>query len=252
MYTTYHAGHNIVWACWMRTAFALSADPAVLRQALEAGSRSATGFVDDIVAALSGQLRRERAELARDSHARRFEVVSLSRAGAAGYPPDRPSSRRPALPSRLDSCGDVAQRQPRSWLIRPAHLVEHAEQISCGPSQEALAVRAERVSCRPSCVPLHSLPGALGSAPCLAARNGQPEAGPEFATAITGLRQHSTPYHLAHGLLDHAGYLTCLDDAEAAAAAIGKAAGVAARLGCQPGLDRAETTQPARPRTAAS
>ena len=77
VYTTYHCGQNIVWAYWMRTAFSLSSDPAVLRQALEAGSRSVAGFVEDMVAALSGQLRRERAELARSSHARRFEVVSL-------------------------------------------------------------------------------------------------------------------------------------------------------------------------------
>jgi len=77
VYTTYHAGQNVVWAYWMRTAFALSSDPAVLRQALAAGSRSVAGFVDDMVAALSEQLRRERAELARSSHARRFEVVSL-------------------------------------------------------------------------------------------------------------------------------------------------------------------------------
>ena len=77
VYTTYHAGQNVVWAYWMRTAFALCQDPAVLHQALEAGSRSVAGFVDDMVAALSEQLRRERAELARGSHARRFEVVSL-------------------------------------------------------------------------------------------------------------------------------------------------------------------------------
>ena len=30
VYTTYHAGQNAVWAYWMRTAFALSADPAAL------------------------------------------------------------------------------------------------------------------------------------------------------------------------------------------------------------------------------
>jgi len=77
VYTTYHAGQNVVWAYWMRTAFALSQDPVVLRQVLAAGSRSVAGFVDDMVAALSEQLRRERAELARSSHARRFEVVSL-------------------------------------------------------------------------------------------------------------------------------------------------------------------------------
>jgi DNA-binding PucR family transcriptional regulator len=77
VYTTYHAGQNAVWAYWMRTAFSLSQDPAVLRQVLAAGSTSLAGFVDDMVAALSEQLRRERAELARSSHARRFEVVSL-------------------------------------------------------------------------------------------------------------------------------------------------------------------------------
>jgi DNA-binding PucR family transcriptional regulator len=77
VYTTYHAGQNAVWAYWMRTAFALSADPAVLRQALEAGSESVAGFVEDMVAALSEQLRRERAELARSSHTRRFQVVRL-------------------------------------------------------------------------------------------------------------------------------------------------------------------------------
>jgi DNA-binding PucR family transcriptional regulator len=77
VYTTYHAGQNVVWAYWMRTAFSLSSDSAVLRQALAAGSASVAGFVDDMVAALSEQLRRERAELARSSHARRFEVVSL-------------------------------------------------------------------------------------------------------------------------------------------------------------------------------
>jgi DNA-binding PucR family transcriptional regulator len=44
---------------------------------LAAGSASVVCFVDDMVAALLQQLRRERAELARPSHARRFEVVSL-------------------------------------------------------------------------------------------------------------------------------------------------------------------------------
>ena len=37
VYTTYHAGQNAVHAYWMRTAFALSADPAVLRQAQARG-----------------------------------------------------------------------------------------------------------------------------------------------------------------------------------------------------------------------
>ena len=86
----------------------------------------------------------------------------------------------------------------------------------------------------------------------LAAADSDPDAGPMFAAAITGLRQHSTPYHLAHGLLDHAAHLAARGDAQAAAAAAGEAAGIAARLGCQPLIDRADTIQPARPRTTAS
>ena len=46
----------------------------------------------------------------------------------------------------------------------------------------------------------------------LAAAGGDPDAGPAFAAAITGLRQHSTPYHLAHGLLDHAAHLAARGD----------------------------------------
>ena len=69
---------------------------------------------------------------------------------------------------------------------------------------------------------------------------------------LPGWRRHSTPYHLAHGLLDHAAHLAARGDAEAAAAAAGEAAGIAARLGCQPLIDRADTIPSARPRTVAS
>jgi len=86
----------------------------------------------------------------------------------------------------------------------------------------------------------------------LAAVDGGPDAGAAFPAAIAGLRQHSTPYHLAHGLLDHAEHLTRLGDTEAAEAAIDEARGIATRLSCQPLLNRVDTIQPATPRTAAS
>jgi class 3 adenylate cyclase/predicted ATPase len=76
--------------------------------------------------------------------------------------------------------------------------------------------------------------------------------GTALAAAITALRQHSTPYHLAHGLLDHAAHLLRTGDEEAAEAAIGEARGIAERLACQPLLERADTIQPSRPRTPAS
>jgi hypothetical protein len=73
----------------------------------------------------------------------------------------------------------------------------------------------------------------------LAARDGAPDAGTAFASAVTGLRERSTPYHLAHGLLDHAEYLTGLSDTAAAALAVAEARSIADRLRCRPLLDRA-------------
>ena len=73
----------------------------------------------------------------------------------------------------------------------------------------------------------------------LAACDGEQAAAASFAAAITGLRELSTPYHLAQGLLDHAEFLTRLHDAQAAEAAIGEARDIGRNLRCQPLLDRA-------------
>jgi len=82
----------------------------------------------------------------------------------------------------------------------------------------------------------------------LAARDRDPNAGTAFAAAVTSLRERSTPYHLAHGLLDHAEYLTQLADTDAAALAIGEARDIGDRLRCQPLLDRADSLDHLTPR----
>ena len=82
----------------------------------------------------------------------------------------------------------------------------------------------------------------------LAAHDGDPAAAALFAAATTGLREHSTPYHLAHGLLDHAEYLTRLGDTDAAAPMIGEARAMAQKLRCQPLLDRAADLTSPKPR----
>ena len=69
--------------------------------------------------------------------------------------------------------------------------------------------------------------------------------GGRLAAAVAGLRQHSTPYHLAHGLLDHAAWLTARGDTDAAAAAVTEAAAIGAKLGCPPLLDRGASLAPA-------
>jgi hypothetical protein len=65
------------------------------------------------------------------------------------------------------------------------------------------------------------------------------DAAAAFATAIGHLRELSTPYHLAHGLLDYAEYLIGHGGAETALQAIEEARDIAARQRCQPLLDRA-------------
>ena len=75
-----------------------------------------------------------------------------------------------------------------------------------------------------------------------------PTAEASFAAAISSLRAHSTPYHLAHGLLDHARHLMRLGDTESAALAVSEASELARKLRCQPLLDRAAEMTAALPR----
>jgi hypothetical protein len=64
-----------------------------------------------------------------------------------------------------------------------------------------------------------------------------------FADAIDGLRERSTPYHLAHGLLDYADYLR--DRPETAAPLIEEARRIGAELGAASVLERVESMAPA-------
>jgi class 3 adenylate cyclase/tetratricopeptide (TPR) repeat protein len=75
---------------------------------------------------------------------------------------------------------------------------------------------------------------------CVLGECGSPAAGPALASAVSGLRGVASPYHLAHGLLDHAAYLTRAGDTAGAAAAAGEARDIAIRLRCPPLLQRAE------------
>ena len=92
----------------------------------------------------------------------------------------------------------------------------------------------------------HRRPGSDGGPPAADANHA---AAASLASAVTGLRDRGTPYHLAHGLLDYADYLTREGDPDAAAQAVVEARDIARRLRCQPLLDRADALQaaPSRP-----
>jgi hypothetical protein len=107
-------------------------------------------------------------------------------------------------------------------------------------SQELLAILESR--------PTGHVPPMLGAERDLARarladRDSDQSAGAAFAPAITRVREHSTPYHLAQALLDHAEYLARHGDGDGAALAIEEARTIGHRLRCQPLLDRAEAIE---------
>jgi class 3 adenylate cyclase/tetratricopeptide (TPR) repeat protein len=165
-----------------------------------------------------------------------------------------------AFNSQVEAFSAAARRRPEDALRRARACLALAEAIGPGWLRWAwpLAARAaddlddahaagELLAVLDSHPPGH-LPGMVRAERDLArarlgVREGNPEAAEMFASAISGLRERSTPYHLAHGLLDYAQHL----DSEAAEAAVKEAREIAARLRCQPLLDRAVDLTPTRP-----
>ena len=164
----------------------------------------------------------------------------------------------------------VAHGQPAEALRRArAVLLAHADALGISHGELAwlwsLAVRAahevgdaaatqELLALLDSYQPGHVVPSLRAERDLARARQAsqdssqdgdQSAAAAAFAGAITALREHGTPYHLAHGLLDHAGYLTRHGHSDAAAQAIDEARAISARLRCRPLLDRAEATEAA-------
>jgi class 3 adenylate cyclase/predicted ATPase len=165
----------------------------------------------------------------------------------------------------------AARRQPAAALARARAALDHAAAL--GISHEyprwawPLAARAahdlaDAATARELLALLDGYPAGqlapmqraerdLARARLTAADGNQNAAPAAFTVAIAGLRQHSTPYHLAHGLLDHAQYRRRLSETQAAEVAIGEATGIAERLGCQPLLDRAADLAAAEPQVRA-
>ncbi len=164
----------------------------------------------------------------------------------------------------------AARGQPEETLKHARAVLAHAPALGIGPGELvwawSLAVRVGHEltdsatirellvlldSYRPGhIVPLLRAERDLARAR-LAATDDDVAAPAVFAAAITSLREQGTPYHLAHGLLDHAQYLLRRGDGQAAAQAIDEARDIGGRLRCQPLLDRADALQPAQHQTRA-
>ena len=161
----------------------------------------------------------------------------------------------------------AARRQPENTLRHARAMLAHADTL--GISYEflrwawPLAARAahdlgDTVVTRELLTLLDSyMPGHLGPMLCaerdlvrarLTSHEDDQATAASLAGAISSLRQLSTPYHLAHGLLDQAQHLMRVPDADAAAHAVDEARAIARDLACQPLLDRAADITPAGPR----
>lgn len=79
----YRLAQNVAWRSWMRLAFELTSDPAEMRELLEVSERSITSFLSTTISALYHEIRAERDELSRGTHAKRLETVALILDGAA-------------------------------------------------------------------------------------------------------------------------------------------------------------------------
>ncbi|HEV3288248.1 MAG TPA: AAA family ATPase, partial [Streptosporangiaceae bacterium] len=204
-------------------------------QGLLAALRGDTATAESILASLS-QLR-DSEDLQDQSQ------VSLTEAAtaAAGHRPEDAlrHARRALEPA--DNIGISSEDQRWAWPLaaRAAHDLGDDAAVrdllalldTQQPGYLAPMLRAERDLVRAR----------------LAAADDDEAAAAPFAAAVRSLREQSTPYHLAQGLLDHAAHLTRLHDLDGASAAIDEAGEIASRLRCQPLLDRAADLAPARP-----
>jgi class 3 adenylate cyclase/tetratricopeptide (TPR) repeat protein len=183
--------------------------------------------------------------------------------------PDLRASEDPqakSLVSLMEAFTAAARSQPQDTLRLSRGALAHADALGIGHEllrwAWPLAARAahdlhdtaatgELLSLLDTCQPGHLVPMQRAERDLvrarLAAADGDPAGGPALAAAINSLRELSTPYHLAHGLLDHAEYLMRQGDDGSAVTAVEEARVLANRLRCQPLLDRAADLAPAEP-----
>jgi class 3 adenylate cyclase len=188
-------------------------------------------------------------------------LATLSDLRASEDPQDQ------SIVSTAEAFAAAARGQPEIALRRAQDTLAYADALGIsGESQRwawPLAARAayelgdnaavgDLIALLDSHQPGHVAPMLRAERDLARARHeqqGGDQAAAAFAAAVIGLRERSTPYHLAHGLLDHAEFLARQGEAAAAAVAIDEARDIGRRLRCQPLLDRADALERAQPLT---
>ncbi len=79
---SWRAGQRVAWRLWVDTCFAVTTEPADLRDLVTIGGNSISAFVDDSIAELGAYVEEERVDLARGAHAERQATVQLVLEGA--------------------------------------------------------------------------------------------------------------------------------------------------------------------------
>jgi tetratricopeptide (TPR) repeat protein len=198
------------------------------------------------------------AALRGDAAAAQAILATLANLRASDDPQDK------ATISVVEAFTAAARGQPQHALRHARGALTHAATV--GISFEALrwawplaaraahdlgdtAILGDLLGQLDDCPPGHLAPMLRAGRDLVRARlavsHAEQDAAASFAAAIGSLRELSTPYHLAHGLLDHAEFLAHLGDSEAAARAVDEARSIGRRLRCQPLLDRAGDITPA-------
>ena len=230
---------------------------AELGQSADADGLADVGFIAGfraLVAALRGDVAAAQALLddlddmraSEDIQDQAFVTLVEAFTAAARRQPAAALDHARATLRYATSLGISAQDQRWAWPLAAraawelsdaganAELLELLDRCRLG--ELAPMLRAERDRARARLATLDADPD----------RAGQDTIAAAFAAAVAGLRQQSTPYHLAHGLLDHAAWLAGRGgDPDRAAAVTAEATAIAARLRCQPLLDRAAALAPA-------
>jgi DNA-binding PucR family transcriptional regulator len=122
----YRIGQGVALRLWMGIVFSLTSDAEELREVLDVSCRSIADFVDATVAAISAQMREEREELTRGTHAERRETVALLLEGAP-IPRQRAEARLGYALARTHTAAVVWSDDPASDL---ADLDRAAEELA--------------------------------------------------------------------------------------------------------------------------